>query len=107
MTGGVWSLMLAFLGGVSLGILHFGGLWLTVRYLPGTRQPWLCLTGSTLGRLSVSLVGFYLVMRSGWGHLLVCLGGFLAARFLLIQRWHAARTLLPAPERGQHGDHTD
>jgi F1F0 ATPase subunit 2 len=107
MTQSVWSLILAFMGGMALGILHFGGLWLTVRHLPTTRWPWLCIVCSTLGRTGVSLAGFYLVMRSGWGHLLVCLGGFLGVRFFLIQRWYAARTSLLAPGRDRHGCHAD
>jgi F1F0 ATPase subunit 2 len=72
--------------GVALGLMHFGGLWLTVRRLPGARHPRLLTLGSTLGRLGVSLLGFYgVAMHGGWGALLVCLGGFLGLRSLLLR----------------------
>jgi F1F0 ATPase subunit 2 len=106
-TSGIWSLGLALLGGLALGLLHFGGLWLTVRYLHTVRQPWLYIIGSTVGRLAITLVGFYLIMSSGWAHLLACVGGFLGGRFFLMQRWHATRTALLVPGEGLHGHHTD
>jgi hypothetical protein len=35
-------------------------------------------------RMSISLIGFYLIARGGhWIHLLVCLVGFMTVRFVL------------------------
>ena len=103
----VLSVGIAMVVGFALGVLHFGGLWLTVQYLPTVRRPHLILWASTLGRIGVSLVGFYLVIRSGWGPLLVCLGGFLGVRYFLMRRWRTAPTSLLAPGGGRHGCHPD
>jgi F1F0 ATPase subunit 2 len=107
MTTAALTLVLAFLGGLTLGLLHFGGLWLTVRHLAVTRRPWLVTLGSAVGRLGISLLGFYLVMRSGWGTLLACLGGFVAVRFFLLQRWRAVRSPSASADEVLHGHHTD
>lgn len=101
-------MIIAFLVGLVLGFLHFGGLWWTVRHLPTARQPYLIIVGSALGRLGMSVVGFYVVVRGGsWVHLLVCLGGFLGARSLLIRYWRSERMPLAVPKEVPHGYHAD
>lgn len=103
----VLAVGIALVMGYGLGFLHFGGLWLTVQYLPTLRRPHLILWASTLGRTGVSLVGLYLVMQRGWGPLLVCLGGFLSVRYVLIRRWRPAAAQFPSHEGVRHGYHTD
>ena len=76
------SLPLGFL----LGILYFSSLWWTVRQLPTTQQPILLVVGSLLGRLSIAILGFYLVMNGSWERLLIALLGFVLARGILIRR---------------------
>lgn len=89
------SLALALGGGIGLGIFYFGGLWMTVQRLPTARRPVFMSLGSFFGRLAVVLGGFYFVMGGHWERLLVCLLGFLCARFVLVRRW--------GPERQGHG----
>ena len=81
-----WQLLLAGPVGVGLGIVYFGGLWLTVRRLPDARWPALLLLGSMLGRTALTLLGFYLVMDARWERLLACLAGFILARMVLMRR---------------------
>jgi F1F0 ATPase subunit 2 len=71
---------------MGLGLFYFGGLWLTVRRLPGSRTPELLILGSFVGRLAVTLAGFYLVMGGRWERLLACLAGFLITRTFLLYR---------------------
>lgn len=85
------SLALALLAGFGLGLLYFGGLWLTVRQLPVTRYPLLLTLGSFFGRIGISVVGFYFVMGSHWERLLACLLTFLWMRNLLVQRLQPTR----------------
>ncbi len=80
------TLFLALAAGLVLGLFYFGGLWLTVQRLPQTRHPGLLAFLSLTIRLGVTLVAFYLVMAGRWERLLVCLAGFLLARFLLVRR---------------------
>ncbi len=77
-----------FLGG-GLGILYFGGLWITIQRLTHAKQPVALMWFSFLLRLGAALGIFYLILQ--WGApdqllalLLVCFFGFLLARNLLI-----------------------
>jgi F1F0 ATPase subunit 2 len=78
------SYAMSLVAGVVLGYIFFGGLWLTVRRLPQMKHPMLWTFLSLILRMSISLIGFYLIARGGhWIQLLVCLVGFMAVRFVL------------------------
>lgn len=77
------NLSLAVMAGAALGLVYFGGLWLTVRRLAGSKRPGLLMLGSFVARLLVTLFGFYLVMDDSWERLLACLAGFLVVRVTL------------------------
>jgi len=71
--------------GVVLGIFYFGGLWLTLKKLPSSGNPYFLTLGSFFGRTVISLFGFYLVARGGhWERLLVCLFGFILMKVFLV-----------------------
>jgi len=86
---------LAFLGGVALGGFYFGSLWLVVRRVRTMRRPGAWLFLSFLGRASVTLVGFYLVMGGRWERIAACLVGFLLARTILIVCLRPAKSAIP------------
>ena len=69
--------------GVLLGAIFFGGLWWTVQKGVSSRQPALWFLGSLLLRMSIALAGFYFVGRGHWERLVVCLLGFVMARFIV------------------------
>lgn len=77
------SAILALLAGFGLGVLFFGGLWLTVRALPRARYPAALMLGSFWGRTALVVAGFTSVIRRRWENALACLVGFLIARLLL------------------------
>jgi len=83
--------ILLFIGaGAALGLLYFGGLWLTLQRLPTARRPKTLLLGSFVGRTALVLGIFYIMARVaevGWEGLALSLIGFLAVRFLLVRRW--------------------
>jgi len=85
--GLVGSLMV----GLGLGVVFFGGLWLTLGRLPSARQPALLMLGSLLGRMALVLLGFYAVLRldetGGLQRVLACLVGLILARQFLLRRW--------------------
>lgn len=75
--------------GLWLGVLYFGGLWLTLRQLPRFAHPFRLILASFLLRLSMALFGVYLLIRSLPVEAvvlpaLICMLGFLAMRTLLI-----------------------
>jgi F1F0 ATPase subunit 2 len=72
--------------GVVLGIFYFGGLWLTLKNLPSSGNPYFLTLGSFFGRTVISLFGFYLVARGGhWEQLLVCLFGFILMKIFMVR----------------------
>jgi F1F0 ATPase subunit 2 len=76
-------LVLACGAGAVLGAMFFGGLWWTVRKGVSSRQPALWFVGSLLLRMGIVLAGFYLVSGGHWERLMLCLVGFVMARFVV------------------------
>jgi F1F0 ATPase subunit 2 len=76
---------LALLAGLLLGTLFFGGLWWTVLKGVSARQPALWFGTSLLLRTALVLAGFYFVAGEDWKRLLLCLLGFVVARFVVIK----------------------
>lgn len=77
--------VLAWLAGGMLGAIFFGGLWWTVRNGVPSRRPALWFLISALLRMSIVLAGFYFVGRGHWDRLLMCLLGFVVARFAVMR----------------------
>jgi len=89
-------LALAWVAGVVLGAIYFGGLWWTVRRGVSSQQPGLWFLGSLAARMSVALAGFYFASGGHWERMLLCLIGFVSAS-LLVTRWTR-----PRREDGSH-----
>jgi len=64
-----------------LGVIFFGGLWVTIRRGVSSERPALWFFLSVLLRMSVALAGFYFVSGGHWKRLVLCLVGFVMARF--------------------------
>lgn len=77
------TLLLAWVAGLFLGAIFFGGLWWSVRRGVASKHPALWFLGSALVRMSVVLAGFFVIGREHWERLLLCLLGFVIARFLV------------------------
>lgn len=73
------------LGGMALGALFFGGLWLTVRRLADGRGGGLFAAGSLLARLAMLAAGLVLAARLGPAVLLGCGAGLIGARALALR----------------------
>jgi len=78
---------LAVVVGAGLGAFYFGGLWWMLGRITTSRNPGLLALGSFVARTGLTLAGFYVVAGGQWVRLILCLGGFLLARALLIRRW--------------------
>jgi len=85
--------LFAFPIGFVLGIFYFSFLWFTVQRLVSSSHPVALMVGSGVVRLSVALLGFYLIVGGHWERLLIALAGFLIARTLLIARWRPQPSL--------------
>jgi F1F0 ATPase subunit 2 len=99
MTIGIVYFIIAFIGGMGLGFFYFLGLWLTVKSLPLVSWPAILTFSSFVGRMAVTLCGFYLIAMNGhWGRLLVALLGFLVMRGVLVRRWGERKGVLTQKE---------
>lgn len=81
----IMTLTLAWIAGMLLGGVFFGGLWWTVRKGVSSRQPAVWFLGSLLLRMGIILAGFYLVGHGDWKRLVACLVGFIMARLVLMR----------------------
>ena len=75
----------AFICGLPLGVLYFGGLWWTIGRAVASNSPAVWFLGSLLLRTIVVMAAFYWVSQGDWRRALSCLFGFLMAR-IAIQR---------------------
>ena len=82
----LWNVSWSFVAGVILGLIYFGGLWLTVNKLPSKKHPAGWFLMSLLVRLSIVLTGFYLVSQGQVENLLVCLVGLIVGRLIIMRR---------------------
>jgi F1F0 ATPase subunit 2 len=80
------AFLLILLAGFALGIVFYGGLWLTVRALPKSRHALLIALASFWGRTGLVVAGLLLAMDASWQRALICLLGFAIARIVLA-RW--------------------
>lgn len=77
-------MILSFVAGIILGVIFFGGLWLTVKKIVTAKIPALWVIGSFIVRVGIVLLGFHFVSSGNWQRLVSCLIGFIAARFIVI-----------------------
>lgn len=81
----ILHIALALLAGVALGTFFFGGLWFTVKKAVTAKRPAIWFLASFFFRITVTLAGFYYIALGSWLWLLICVGGFILARFIITQ----------------------
>jgi F1F0 ATPase subunit 2 len=69
--------------GILLGTFFFGGLWWTVKRGVIAKNPAVWFFGSFVIRLAVTMLVFYLIGHNHWERILICLTGFLIARYIV------------------------
>jgi F1F0 ATPase subunit 2 len=94
---------LAWLTGLALGGVFFGGLWWTVHVFTAGKRSAAWLLGSWLLRMGIALTGFYLVGREHWQQLLLCLLGFVMARAMV--QWLTRPPVEQRPPQGAEAKH--
>ena len=91
------TLGLAWVAGVGLGAVFFGGLWWTIRKGVSSRRPTLWFLGSLLLRTGLAVAGFYLVSGGHLERLLLCLLGFIMARLAVTWLTRSPKESRPHP----------
>ena len=85
------ALLVAAGGGVLLGALYFGGLWLTIRHGLASGAPGFWFLGSVMVRTGLVLGGFWVISGGDWRRLVASLVGFIGVRLAMIPRGSAWR----------------
>jgi F1F0 ATPase subunit 2 len=96
------NMVLPFIVGWLLGILFFGGLWFTVKKLTASKIPALMVLGSFIVRVGIVLIGFYFIGSGDWKKLIVCLIGFIVARFAVIHYTKSMDEKIVQIKKGAH-----
>lgn len=87
MTSGALFIILSLVDGIGMGIVYFGGLWLTIQALPASKCPSLIMVCSFFVRITIALFGLYCIIGDGrWDSLLAFMSGFLLLRVVFIRR---------------------
>ena len=77
--------LLVLFGGSCLGFLFFGGLWFTSKKMLTSKKPVLWYLCSLFIRVGLTLLGFYYMGQNNFRYMLICLLGFISARFIVIR----------------------
>lgn len=79
-------LIIQCVAGAIIGVLYFGGLWLTLNQLTESRRWGLWLGVSFLVRATLTVTAFWFLGAGDWRRLLALATGFTIVRFLSIKR---------------------
>ena len=77
---------LAFAGGIILGILFFGGLYITVQKMNTVKNPALIMILSFILRMVVLVIAFYFISKGGYKEVLFALAGVILTRLVMTFR---------------------
>lgn len=92
------NLTIAFLAGILLGLMFFGGLWLTVLRIVSSRRPALWLLGSLVVRTAFTISGFYFASNGRLDRLLLCVLGLFVSR-IIVMRFTRIQEILSCLQR--------
>ena len=91
--------VLAFAGGIILGLLFFGGLYITVQKMETLKNPALLMILSFMARMGVLVLAFYFISKVGYKEVLFALAGVILTRFVMTYRMRDQKK-----ERVKRGD---
>jgi len=89
----LFKLISAFVGGAAIGVVYFGGLWLTVNRIPTTQTPGILIIISFLVRTFIMMVGFFLLFSWAGYYALPSFIGILIVRFIMINKVQPNRSV--------------
>lgn len=107
------SVIVVLIIGFMLGCFFFGGLWWTLKKGLISSRPALYFLTSFLLRMGISVLGFYFTLSlnllySAWLSLLLCLLGFMSAKFFvskLVSKWTPVDALKTEAQKHEGSKH--
>lgn len=94
------DIILMILAGIFIGLLYYGGLWLTVKRAVATKIPALWFGISFIFRTGIALAGFYFLSQGSRHHLLECIAGFIIGKFLVTRFTGSKKVLTSKVAKG-------
>lgn len=94
-------IILSIPAGILAGLIYFGGLWWTVKYLTRRTHPYIMVISSYLIRTGLTLIIFYELIRLDITGFFVALLAFLMTRQQMIAR---NQSLIHLSEPSNHGN---
>ncbi|MGC9314295.1 MAG: ATP synthase subunit I [bacterium] len=83
---GILGIILSVTAGGIVGLVFFGGLWLSVKSIPTAKNPAAFMLLSFVARIAVFVAAFYAIAKWGnWAHLVIALASALIVRSILIR----------------------
>lgn len=79
------ALVLVLLAGFGIGVVFYGGLWLTVSRIQTARHSWLLVAASSVMRTALALAAMWWIAQGSGARLALCLPGFVLARFAVLR----------------------
>lgn len=77
------EIIIIFICGIILGVIFFGGLWLTVKKGITSKMPGILFVASFFIRTVITLLGFYFLGANNPKNMAACLVGFVVTRFAI------------------------
>ena len=90
-----------YLIGMMLGLIFFGGLYLSVRKLAGHKHPATYMLIGTAARMAILLGSFYLLRGQGAAVMTFALLGVISVRFIMV-RWQKKELARENTEEAGH-----
>lgn len=75
--------MLAVLIGIGVGVIYFGGLYISTQKINEVKHPSLLMMASFVIRMGIFVAVFFYLSRSGYKNILLALLGVMAVRFAM------------------------
>lgn len=75
--------MIAFIMGLILGVIYFGGLYLSIGMMTKVRYPGLIMGLSFALRMAILLIAFYFIAQNGVKDILLALAAVILVRIIM------------------------
>jgi F1F0 ATPase subunit 2 len=84
------AIALGLAAGAAAGVVHFGGLWLTVKRLPAARRPHLLMLASFAVRAALVVAVMLAMSYVDWQALVAAFAALILARVVLVRKLGSA-----------------
>jgi len=85
--GNLTSISCGLIWGGLLALLHFGGLWLSLSFMPRVARPTMWFYGGLLVRYGITLWGMWIALKVGPSVVMAACAGFYLVRMVVVPKF--------------------